>query len=49
MVHQPNLIFLDEPFNGLDTESVEVFKNIIKFNQGNVIFTSHNLDLVLEL
>lgn len=49
LIHQPDLILLDEPFNGLDIESVEVFKNIIKFYQGTVIFTSHYLDLVLDL
>jgi ABC-type multidrug transport system ATPase subunit len=49
LIHQPDLLILDEPFNGLDTESVELFKHIIASYPRIVIFTSHNFDFVFDL
>ncbi|MEO0025116.1 MAG: hypothetical protein RL196_1557 [Actinomycetota bacterium] len=51
-MESPEVLILDEPFNGLDEESVEnVRKRILDFNQngGTVIFTSHNSEDVRQL
>ena len=42
-------IILDEPFNGLDPESVAVLKRILlsfKDKGKMILFSAHNLDLV---
>ena len=52
VLHDPDLIILDEPFSGLDPISVEEIKNaVIKLrNQGKtIIFSSHRMDHVSEL
>ncbi len=44
ILHDPDLIILDEPFSGLDPVSVEYFKNIIldlKARGKTIIFSSH--------
>lgn len=49
IVHDPELIFLDEPTSGVDAESVIQIQHLIKKlnQQGKTIFmTSHNLDEV---
>ena len=52
-VHEPKLWILDEPFLGLDVQSVEVVKECIRDYSRNkkhmVIFTSHDLDTVIEM
>lgn len=45
--HNPSILILDEPFNGLDISGVNIFKKIInKFkSQGkSVLLTSHSLE-----
>lgn len=52
VLHNPELLILDEPFSGLDPISVEEIKNaVIKLrNQGKtIIFSSHRMDHVSEL
>ena len=47
VMHNPDLLILDEPFSGLDPISVEELKNVILElkNQGKIIiFSSHRLD-----
>lgn len=49
LLHNPDIIFLDEPLNGLDTNSVSVMKQIFKqlATQGKTIFfSSHMMELV---
>lgn len=44
LLHNPDLIILDEPFSGLDPVSVEYFKNIIlqlKEQGKTIVFSSH--------
>ena len=49
LVHQPELLILDEPFAGLDPVAAEAMRAIIaeRAEQGaSVLFSSHQLDLV---
>lgn len=49
ILHNPDLIILDEPFSGLDPISVNEFKNIIlELKQENkmILFSSHRMDHV---
>lgn len=49
ILHDPELIILDEPFSGLDPVSVEYFKNIIlelKEKGKTIIFSSHIMSQV---
>ncbi len=52
MVHGPELLVLDEPFNGLDPVAVEFLSNVIVDHVrsgGHLLFSSHQLDLVEDL
>lgn len=47
LLEEPDIIFLDEIFNGLDDKSVEKIREIVKNykNEDRIIFiTSHNKD-----
>ena len=49
ILHDPDLIILDEPFSGLDPVSVEYFKNVIldlKAKGKTIIFSSHIMSRV---
>ena len=52
LIHNPPVLFLDEPLNGLDANAALVFKELMrKFSaQGKTIFfTSHTLDVVEKI
>lgn len=52
LVHQPDLLVLDEPFSGLDPIGVDNMKNILieETRRGAaVLFSSHQLDLVEDI
>lgn len=52
IMENPNLLILDEPFNGLDKLAVAQMRNIIKSLRDNgktVILSSHNQDDIDEL
>src|SRR5690625_516994 len=52
LLHNPDLIFLDEPLNGLDANSVMVIKDILEQLawQGKTIFySSHIMDVVEKI
>ncbi|MGP6173990.1 ABC transporter ATP-binding protein [Corynebacterium sp. A21] len=52
LIHNPELLILDEPFSGLDPVAVNVMSEILleRANEGvPVIFSSHQLDLVQRL
>lgn len=52
MVHDPDLLVLDEPFSGLDPIAVETMSEVLteQANSGKaVVFSSHQLDLVEDL
>jgi ABC-type multidrug transport system ATPase subunit len=52
MLHQPRLLVLDEPTNGLDVESTHLFYDLIfeTANQGTtVLFSTHLMDHVTRL
>lgn len=50
LIHNPNLLILDEPFTNLDIRTIEVLKNIIKSLKGNktIVLTSHTLDHLVD-
>jgi ABC-2 type transport system ATP-binding protein len=52
LVHDPELLVLDEPFSGLDPIAVETMSDIIREQAAAgkaVVFSSHQLDLVEDL
>lgn len=52
LLHNPDLLFLDEPINGLDANSVMIFKEILSqlAAQGKTIFySSHLMDVVEKI
>ncbi len=52
LVHEPELLILDEPFNGLDPVAVSVLRDVLRQRATEgaaVLFSSHQLDLVEQL
>jgi ABC-2 type transport system ATP-binding protein len=52
LIHEPQLIVLDEPFSGLDPTGVEAMSVVLKDAASNgttVLFSSHQLDLVEDI
>jgi ABC-2 type transport system ATP-binding protein len=52
LVHDPEVLVLDEPFSGLDPIAVEVVLNVLKdfaATGAPVVFSSHQLDIVERL
>lgn len=52
LLHDPEIIFLDEPINGLDAESIFVFQDLIKelSQRGKTVFyCSHLLDTIEKI
>ena len=52
LVHDPELLILDEPFQGLDPVNVEMIKNLIRELQAlgkTIVLSAHQMNLVEEL
>jgi ABC-2 type transport system ATP-binding protein len=52
LVHNPDVLVLDEPFSGLDPVAVDVMSDVLKEKAAQgvpVIFSSHQLELVQRL
>lgn len=52
LVHDPELLILDEPFNGLDPLGAETMSSVLRQRATDgaaVVFSSHQLDLVEDL
>ncbi|MFX1277936.1 MAG: ABC transporter ATP-binding protein [Promethearchaeota archaeon] len=53
LIHEPSLLFLDEPFSGLDYNATEMLINFfkeLKRNQNiSIVLTTHNIDVYQQL
>jgi len=52
ILHQPDLIILDEPFSGLDPVNVELLKEVVldfKRSGKTVIFSTHQMEVAEEI
>ncbi|MFY9262402.1 MAG: ABC transporter ATP-binding protein [Actinomycetaceae bacterium] len=52
LIHNPNVLVLDEPFSGLDPVAVDVMSAVLREKAqagATVVFSSHQLDLVERL
>ncbi len=52
LIHDPELLVLDEPFSGLDPFGVETMANVLRARAAAgaaVVFSSHQLDMVEDL
>ena len=52
IIHDPLILFLDEPYTGLDERSTENLKQLLlrfRDQEKTIIMTSHNIDRGLEL
>ena len=52
LIHEPDVLVLDEPFSGLDPIAVEALSKVLgaEARRGaTVVFSSHQLDLVEDL
>ncbi|HET9528790.1 MAG TPA: ATP-binding cassette domain-containing protein [Blastocatellia bacterium] len=52
VLHNPDLLILDEPFSGLDPVSVNLLKNVILDLKGNgktIIFSTHQMEQVEQM
>ncbi len=52
IIHEPDLIILDEPFSGLDPVNVEILKRSVKElnnNGATIIFSTHRMEHVEEM
>ncbi|WP_406657188.1 ABC transporter ATP-binding protein [Methanolobus sp. ZRKC2] len=52
LVHRPVILFMDEPYTGLDHQSAEAFENVLKIlDRDNVtkIMVSHNIERAMHL
>lgn len=52
LLHQPELLILDEPLTGLDAKAVRVFKEIVALHRErgcSVLFSTHILEVAEEL
>ena len=52
LVHEPDVLVLDEPFSGLDPVAVDVMSHVLREKASSgvpVVFSSHQLDLVERL
>ncbi|CUS85570.1 ABC transporter ATP-binding protein, partial [Candidatus Kryptonium thompsonii] len=52
LMHDPKVLLLDEPLNGLDANSIQIFKEIIKKlaeNGRTIFYSSHLLDVIEKI
>lgn len=51
VIHDPQILILDEPFSGLDPVNAELLKNVVREEQENgkvILFSSHQMNYIEE-
>ena len=52
-MHNPSILFLDEPFTGIDFKTVEmlvnIFKDLKEKENLSIILTTHKIDVALQI
>ncbi len=53
LMHNPSILFLDEPFTGIDFKTVEmlvnIFKDLKEKENLSIILTTHKIDVALQI
>jgi ABC-2 type transport system ATP-binding protein len=52
LIHQPPVLLLDEPLNGLDAKSSRIVKDLVSFhaeNGGAVLFSTHIMEVAQQI
>lgn len=52
IIHEPDILILDEPIAGLDPKTVKILKSILEFHTqrcGSVLFSTHIMEIAQEL
>ncbi|UOY10443.1 ABC transporter ATP-binding protein [Methanonatronarchaeum sp. AMET6-2] len=50
LLHDPQVLLLDEPYTGLDLKAAEVFRNLLaRLEDKTILMTTHNTERGLEL
>jgi len=49
LIHQPEILLLDEPSTGLDAESTHKLEEVLAQYDGTIVFSSHDIEFGLSV